>query len=166
MRCYRLHAPDEDPEALLVEERQWCEPWGGGEDGSRCDKCRGTGRTRFECWSCLITGANPACPVCRGRARFEAKCPVCRGTGKTEGQPRRGVSAFPTAEGLYHYLLATEAELVGMLVELEAEPADEIDFDADQGAMLVIPTAIVNIRPIEPEAIDTIRALAERPARR
>ena len=77
------------------------------------------------------------------------------------GPAAAGRGAFPTAEGLYHYLLATEAELVGFLVELDAEPSGEVDFDADQGAVLVIPTAIQNVRPMQPEAIDTIRSLSE-----
>jgi hypothetical protein len=93
--------------------------------------------------------------------RWEGECPVCRGSGEVDGKPRRGISVFPTAEGLYHYLIATEAELVGVLVELEAEPADDVDFDADQGAILVIPTEIRHTRPIEPEAIETIRSLSE-----
>jgi hypothetical protein len=46
-----------------------------------------------------------------------------------------------------------------MLVMLEVEPADDIDFDADQGALLVIPTAVERVRPVEAEAIETIRAL-------
>ncbi len=92
--------------------------------------------------------------------RFEETCPVCRGSGRVDAEPRRGVSVFPTAEGLYHYLVAKHADLVGNLVELEAERAEDVDFDADQGAILVIPTALEGIRPIEPEALDTIRALA------
>lgn len=166
MRCYRRQSPDEDPQALLDEDRQWCAPWGGSEDGAMCDKCQGSGRKGFECWSCLLTGRNPSCPVCRGQVRFEGKCPVCRGTGEIDAKPRRGVSAFPTAEGLYHYLLATEADPVGTLVELEADLADDVDFDADRGAILVIPTSIERTRPIEPEAITAIRALTERVAAR
>ncbi len=161
MRCFRMQPAGEDPEQLLNRERQWTVPWGGPGDGTRCDKCRGAGRTGFECWSCLLTGTDPSCPACHGRVRYEDECPVCRGSGEVDGRPRRGVSAFPTAEGLYHYLLASEAELVGLLVELEAEPADDVDFDADLGAILVIPTAIANVRPMQPEAIDTIRSLAQ-----
>lgn len=157
-----MHQAERDPQQLLNEERQWTAPWGGSEDGARCDKCQGIGRTGFECWSCLLTGTNSACPACHGRVRYEARCPVCRGSGEVDGKPRHGVSAFPTAEALYHYLLATGAELVGMLVELEAEPSDDVDFDADQGGILVIPTAIVATRPMQPEAIETIRSLSER----
>jgi hypothetical protein len=161
VRCYRLHPASQDPRVLLDEEHQHTEPWGGAEDGARCDKCRGRGRTRFECWSCLLTGTNHSCPSCRGQVRFESKCPVCRGTGQVQGEPRRGLTAFPTAEALYHYLLAIEASLVGTLVELEAGLADDLDFSADQGAILVIPTAIENTRTVEPDALDTIRSLSE-----
>jgi hypothetical protein len=162
VRCYCMQSAKDDPQQLLNEEHQWSEPWEGSEDGQRCDKCRGSGRTGYECWSCLITGMNSSCPACRGRVRWEAACPVCRGAGKVDGKQRRGVSAFPTAEALYHYLLATKASLVGLLVELEADPSDDPDFHADQGAVLVIPNEIVRVRPIEPAAVDTIRSLIER----
>ena len=161
-----MQPASEDPQALLDEERQWTEPWGGAEDGARCDKCRGEGRTNFDCWSCQLTGRNPDCPACRGRVHWEGKCPVCRGGGKVDASPRRGLSAFPTVEALYRYLIATEAELVGNLVELEAELAEDPDFDADQGVLLVIPTAIERTRPVEPDALDTIRSLSERAAER
>lgn len=161
VRCYRIEPASLDPRVLLDEERQHTEPWGGSEDGARCDKCRGRGRTGFECWSCVLTGTNLSCPSCHGRVRYESKCPVCRGTGKVDGQPRQGLRAFPTAEALYHYLVAKEANLVGTLVELEAELADDVDFDADQGAILVRPSAIENTRPIEPDARDTIRSLSD-----
>jgi RecJ-like exonuclease len=161
-----MQSATEDPQALLDEERWRTGPWGGSEDGERCDKCRGRGRTKFECWSCLITGTNHSCPSCQGRVRYESKCPVCRGTGEVDGQPRRGLTAFPTAEALYHHAISTEANLVGTLVELEAELADDVDFDADQGSILVIPTAIANARPIEPDALDTIRSLSESAAQR
>ena len=166
MRCYHLGSASEDPRALLDEERHSTAPWRGAEDGERCDKCRGRGRTNFECWSCLLTGTTGSCPSCHGRVRYESKCPVCRGTGEVDGGPRRGLTVFPTAEALYHYLLATEANVVGTLVELEAELAEDVDFDADQGAILVIPTAIENTRPIEPDALATIRSLSETAADR
>ncbi|MGE5617377.1 MAG: hypothetical protein ACM3UX_00420 [Candidatus Woesearchaeota archaeon] len=162
MRCYRLQPPAEDPQRLLDPGLQFTQPWGGSDNGERCDKCQGSGRTGYECWSCLLTGTNPACPACHGRVRWEAKCPVCRGGGQVDGSPRRGLSAFPTAEALYRYLLVSEADLVGTLVELEADLAEDIDFDADQGAVLVIPTSIASTRAVEPESIPTIRSLSER----
>ena len=166
VRCYRLQPASEDPRQLLNEEAQRTEPWGGSEDGERCDKCKGVGRTSYECWSCLLAGTDASCPACHGRVRWEGECPVCRGTGEVDGEPRHGVSAFPKAEGLYRYVMTTDADTVGTLVELEAELAEEVDFDADQGVILVIPTAIVHTRPMEPDAIDTIRALAEGNAQR
>jgi hypothetical protein len=162
VRCYLKIPVAEDPQQLLDPDLQLTAPWRGSEDGERCDKCRGRGRVGFECWSCLLTGTNHACPVCHGRGRFEGKCPVCRGTGETDAQPRQGVSAFPTAEALYHHLLATDAEGVGTLVEIEAEAADDVDFYADQGSLLVTPTAIERTRPMEPDSLQAIRSLTER----
>lgn len=162
MRCFRLESTADDPQRLLDPENQWTQPWGGSEDGARCDKCSGSGRTHFECWSCLLTGTNPSCPACRGRVRWEAKCPVCRGDGKVNGKARQGLSAFPTAEALYRYMLTREADLVGLLVELEADLADDVDFDADEGVVLVIPKSIESTRPVEPESIATIRSISER----
>jgi DnaJ-class molecular chaperone len=162
VRCYLKLSAAEDPQRLLEAGLQLTPPWRGSEDGERCDKCRGRGRVGFECWSCLLTGANHACPVCHGRARWEGKCPVCRGTGKTDAQPRQGVRAFPTVEALYHHLLANDAAAVGMLVEIEAEPAEDVDFYADQGSLLVTPTAIERTRPMEPDSLHTIRSLTER----
>jgi hypothetical protein len=79
-----------------------------------------------------------------------------------DGKPRRGLSAFPTAEALYHYLLAREADLVGNLVAFEADLSDDIDFDADEGAILVLPTSIESLRPVEPDSVATIRSMSER----
>ncbi len=161
MRCYLLIPVAEDPQQLLDPDLQLTAPWTGAEDGARCDKCRGSGRTGYECWSCRLTGTSSSCAACRGRVRWEAKCPVCRGTGEAAAEPRQGVSAFPTVEALYHHLLATEADPVGTLVEVEAEPADDLDFYADVGSLLVTPTAIESTRPVEPDSIQTLRSLSE-----
>lgn len=162
MRCYRLEPAAEDPRRLLDPDRHWTQPWSGAEDGERCDKCRGSGRANYECWSCLLTGTNTSCPACHGRVRWEGKCPVCRGDGQVDGKPRRGLSAFPTAESLYRYLLASETDPVGTLVELEADLADDVDFDADQGVILVIPTSIEGTRLVERDSIASIRSMSER----
>jgi hypothetical protein len=162
VRCFRLQPAAEDPQRLLDPEHQWTQPWAGSEDGARCDKCNGSGRAGYECWSCLLTGTNPSCPACHGRVRWEAKCPVCRGEGQVDGRPRRGLSAFPTAEALYRYVLTREADLVGILVELEADAAEDIDFDATEGTLLVVPQSIVSTRPVEPDSVTTIRSMIER----
>ena len=49
-----------------------------------------------------------------------------------------------------------------MIVELEAVHADDVDFDADQGAMLVIPTAIVSRAAADPRAAERVRELSAR----
>lgn len=142
-----MNSSSDDPRTLLSEEGQWTEPWGSSDDGAPCDKCGGCGRTAHECWSCELGGSSDSCPVCHGRVRWEAECPVCRGSGKVDGKPRRGVSVFPRAEGLYHYMESKAVDLEGcLIVELDGEPSGDVDFDADQGAMLVIPTAILACR--------------------
>lgn len=147
VRWFRMNSSSEAPESLLREEGQWTEPWGSSDDGAPCDKCRGQGRTAYECWSCELGGASDSCPVCHGQVRWEAECPVCRGSGGVDGKPRRGVSVFPRVEGLYHYMEVKEADLDDcLIIELDGEPSGDVDFDADQGAMLVIPTAIVACR--------------------
>jgi hypothetical protein len=65
------------------------------------------------------------------------------------------VSVFPTLEGLYRYMAEKGTEADGsMIVELEAMRADDLDFDADQGAMLVIPAAIVSSTPADRRAAE------------
>jgi hypothetical protein len=57
---------------------------------------------------------------------------------------------FPTLPGLYHYMLTSEADLDGcVVVELEGRPSGDVDFDADQGAMLVIPTAVLACHEVD-----------------
>jgi hypothetical protein len=43
-----------------------------------------------------------------------------------------------------------------VVVELEARAADEVDFDADQGAMLVIPTAVLACHRVDRELAEQI----------
>jgi hypothetical protein len=158
-----MNSSSDEARGLLSDDGQWTEPWGSSEDGASCDKCRGTGRTQFKCWSCVLTGARQSCPVCAGRVRWEEECPVCRGTRRVDGKPRHGVSVFPTLEGLYHYMLAKKADLDGcVIVELDAQCAEDVDFDADQGAMLVIPTRIVDCAGVDRGIAADVRARSER----
>jgi hypothetical protein len=46
----------------------------------------------------------------------------------------------------------------GVIVELEAEPADDVDFDADEGAMLVLPTAILGCVSVDRGLLEDVRA--------
>src|SRR5947209_17658010 len=157
MHCYRMHPADEEPERILTEEAQWTEPWGASEDGTRCAKCGGSGRKCQECWSCVLTGAEQTCPVCAGKVRYEDACPVCRGTGETDGKPRHGVSVFPTLEGLYHYMLVKDADLAECtIVEVGADPSDDVDFAPDKGAMLVIPIEILRCERVDRQLIERI----------
>src|SRR5437868_376273 len=109
MRCYRMNPQGEDPQRLLGDEAQWTEPWGASEHNTHCEKCDGTGRAQYRCWSCLLTQADRSCPACGGKVGWEDVCPVCRGSGKVDGEPRHGVSVFPRREALYRYMLRTEA---------------------------------------------------------
>lgn len=143
-----MHPAGEDPRALLDEGSQWTEPWGDSEHGTPCEKCGQTGIAEHNCWSCLLTEAAPQCPVCAGRVCWPDTCPVCRGNGVVDGSRRRGVSVYPRIEGLYHYMLANDADVEScVVVELEGERSPEVDFDADQGALLLIPQAICSCAP-------------------
>jgi hypothetical protein len=146
---FRLQSPDDPPETLLIPAHQECAPWGGGRTGP-CDKCRGAGRTDHECLSCLEAGADPDCPACRGRVRWRARCPVCEGTGEIDPRIRRGISVFPRPEGLFAYMRRRETEVDGeLLVELEGVRSEDEDFDADEGAMLIVPTRVVSTKRLE-----------------
>jgi hypothetical protein len=73
------------------------------------------------------------------------------------------VSAFPTLEGLYHYMIAKNADLTDCrVVELGAELADDVDFDADQGALLVIPITVRAETRADPALARRIATAAER----
>jgi hypothetical protein len=62
------------------------------------------------------------------------------------------VSVFPSVEGLYHYMLANGADVDEcVIIELEADPSHDVDFDADRGAMLVIPRTIVGCAAVDTE---------------
>lgn len=142
----RLHPADRDPEELLDSDKQKSEPWGGTIFG-RCDKCGGSGRTEHECASCTATGANPGCPACHGRVRYTDECPACEGSGEIDDSQREGVSVFPDEDGLYRYMRRRDFDFSqAKLVELEGRPAEDEDFDADEGALLVFPERIVDVR--------------------
>jgi len=105
-----------------------------------------------ECESCRLL-ADPSCPACRGRKRDEAECPACGGTGEVDDSERHGVSVFPDEEGLYRYMQRRGAEIGdACLLELEGEPSPDEDFDADEGAMLIIPRAIAAVREPDQDA--------------
>lgn len=149
---FRLQPEDEDPRALLEPENQKTEPWGAPEEGSPCDKCRGSGRTLYRCESCRKASPDRGCEFCHGRYEFDDVCPACKGTGKIADTERDGVSVFPAADALYRYMLRRDADVDGCtLLELEGDETGDIDFDADEGVMLIRPTRIVRSEPIDEE---------------
>lgn len=158
IRGFRVQRANEREADLLSARHQWTDPWGGAESGERCDKCAGEGVARHECWSCLLTAPEPSCPACAGALRWQARCPVCRGGGLIDGAPRRGVSVFPKVEGLYRYMLAHDADLDGcVVVELIGAPAADPDFDADEGALLILPSRICARHPLDTALMDRVQ---------
>ncbi len=59
---------------------------------------------------------------------------------------------FPDEDGLYRYMLGRNGNVRdAQLVVLEGEPSGDEDFDADEGTVLITPTAIVrDPRPGQP----------------
>jgi hypothetical protein len=139
---FRRWSAAEDPAELLRPENQWSTPWGGADHGP-CEKCGQAGRVRYRCASCLERGADPDCPACGGRVEFVDVCPSCEGDGTIDRTKRRGVSVFPSIDGLYRYMAERDAEPDDLVVEVEGELSGERDLDADAGALLVLPTRIV-----------------------
>jgi hypothetical protein len=157
MQTYvRIDPAGEDPERLLDPEHQQSEPWSGTVYG-RCDKCNGSGNTTHACESCKEQ-RDSACPVCRGRVRYEDECPACEGNGEIDDSSRDGVSVFPDEDGLYRYMIKREADLDGCrVVELRGDEARDEDFDADEGALLIRPTEVVGTRPLHADRIEALR---------
>jgi hypothetical protein len=150
---YRRWDRDEDPEQLLDPEKQWSTPWGGADHGS-CDKCHGRRRCHHRCLSCLEDGWREDCPACGGRVEYEDVCPTCEGTGMIDRTTRRGVSVFPSPGGLYRYLAERDAELEdAVILSLDADPSGDRDLDADSGAVLVIPSRVIETAPVDGERI-------------
>jgi hypothetical protein len=154
---FRLQSDDDDPRRLLDPEHQRTEPWEGTVYG-RCDKCGGEGQTVHECESCLQGRPRSDCPACGGEVRYRADCPACQGSGRVDDSERDGVSVFPAEDGLYRYMLRHDANLAGaQLVVLRGEPSGDDDFDADEGALLVRPSSIVDVREPDRRRIEDLR---------
>jgi hypothetical protein len=155
---FHCHPAEEDPGVLLDPDNQVTEPWGEPEHGP-CDKCRGGGTTVYECFSCMEVGADPECPACQGRVRFEQTCPTCEGRGEIHRTERHGLAVFHSREGLYRYLAwKSDAGIEGrVVVELAGELSEDLDLDADHGALLVFPERLVSVEPLDPEVVNAIR---------
>jgi RecJ-like exonuclease len=155
---FHCHPEGEDPGVLLDPDNQVSEPWGEPEHGP-CDKCGGKGTTVYECFSCMEAGSSSGCPACQGRVHFEQTCPTCEGSGEIHRTRRRGLAVFPSREGLLRYLAwKDDASVEGkVVVELEGELSEDIDLDADHGALLVFPDRLVSVEPLDPEVVGSIR---------
>jgi hypothetical protein len=59
------------------------------------------------------------------------------------------VSVFPTIEGLRRYLAERDAETCGhAIVVLAGEVTNDVDLDADSGAVLIRPTDVLGLDPL------------------
>jgi rRNA maturation protein Nop10 len=155
-RYYRVQSPEQDPQELLHPGNQVTEPWGEDHHGP-CDKCQGTGRTDHECESCKA-GVDASCPSCAGSVFYERECPACGGSGRIDEPARRGISVFPDEDGLYRYMLKREGRLEGRaLVVLAGELSEDEDVDADEGALLVRPTEVVEVRDVDRDCVERLR---------
>ena len=140
---YRVEPGDRDPQDLLDPENQRTEPWSGTVRG-RCDKCGGSGETEHER---------------EDGSTYVDECPACKGSGEIDDSVRKGVSVFPDEDGLYRYMLGRDADLdeACQLVEIAGPESEDEDFDADEGALLILPERIVDVRSLDWERIERLR---------
>ncbi|MEV8439203.1 hypothetical protein AB0425_17650 [Actinosynnema sp. NPDC051121] len=88
----------------------------------------------------------------------DTDCPDCDGTGERE-DVRRGVSTCASIEDLVAYFRQVGVEFDDtVLVELDADRADDLDHDHELGAVLVHPYRIVSTTPTPEHVIDAILA--------
>lgn len=94
-----------------------------------CDKCNGHGDRYHD--DELVT------------------CTGCKGVGRIE-DVRAGVSVCLDLETLAAYFTSRALNVAGdVLVELEGEESEDEDHDAADGALLIHPTRIVSVTPVE-----------------
>lgn len=109
-------------------------------------------------WQSNVWSDTPAyrkCGTCNGRGETYSDafddydyCSDCNGRGEVE-DIRYGVSACLTMERLYRYFAGRDADLTDcVVVEFEADFADDDDVDTENGADLVYPRRIVSVRPL------------------
>ena len=157
VRFYRQNPADADPHELLKPGNQYSTPWGEPDRGP-CDKCCGDRTCMYRCLSCIEQGSDLECPACQGRVEFQDRCPACGGTGEITDTKRNGVSVFPSLAGLYRYLVERDFDFEGsVIVELEGEPGEEPDLDAEAGALLAHPAEVVRTMPVDRERVSDLR---------
>jgi hypothetical protein len=155
-RYFRRWSEDEDPARLLDPEHQWSTSLGAANHGP-CDKCRCAGLVEHHCCSCLERGPDRACLACAGLVEFVDVCPVCEAAGTIDRTRRRGVSVFPTVEGLYRYVAEKDLDCDDYIVELEGALSGDRDLDADSGALLILPTRVVALHPFQRRRLAAVR---------
>lgn len=157
---FKRISSEEDPKELLRPEHQVSTPWGSPDCGP-CEECE-EGKREHRCLSCMELGGDPACPSCGGRVEWIDTCPSCEGSGEIDRVERRGVSVFPTIPGLYRYLVERDEDLDGdVVVEVEGELSGDRDLDANDGALLALPTRIVDTHQIDDALLREVRSRAQ-----
>jgi hypothetical protein len=159
-RYFRRWKAGEDPAQLLDPAHQWSMLLGTPVHGP-CVRCRSARLVEYHCCACLQAPLGRACPACAGLIQFVDVCPVCEGAG-TIGRPRRrGVSVFPTADGLYRYIAEQDVDGDDCIVELEGPLSGDRDLDADAGALLILPTRVVATHPFQLGRLAAVRMAIE-----
>jgi hypothetical protein len=156
-RCFRIQPADRDPAALL-DPATWKSRVWVGTVYRTCPGCRGEGEVVGDprpCVSC--TDDVDMCDACRGLGFVSDVdvCPTCQGVGEVDDSVRRGVSACRTIDDLYRYFAEREADIADcVVVEMEADIADEEDWDHQRGAILVYPRRIISVTPLDPQLVE------------
>lgn len=128
---FRIHSAAEPVESLLADGRK-SRAWVGDFE-RRCEACAGQGYN-YE-------------------GDDQVNCAACRGQGRVE-DVRAGVSCCADLETLVAYWLDRAGTTSAcVLVELEGEESEDEDHDAAAGAVLVHPTRIVRVVPLEDSEI-------------
>lgn len=103
-------------------------------------------------------------PCLRGLGALRRHLPGLRGNGEIARTRRRGIAVFPKLPGLYRYLAERGARVEDrIVVELEGRLSDDVDLDADTGALLLHPTGIVAVRPFDRELFELTRRSLKSP---
>lgn len=114
--------------------------------------------------SCAMVGRlERRCDECNGYGTDmdDNTCTACRGKGHVE-DVRAGVSVCADIETLAAYFTSRSLNVAGdVLVELEGEESEDEDHDAADGALLIHPTRIVSVTPVEQSAIWEMLDVAE-----
>lgn len=89
---------------------------------------------------------------------YWTRCETCGGHGEVDDTTRRGVSVCGSYADLMAYFTGRGATIrdTTVLVELTGRLSDDEDWDADCGAILIYPTAIISSRPLTADEIATI----------